>query len=230
MGEAINFNEMIYDTDCYEKEKYDGIQKDYGLKTQQIEIVFKNIKQRVIKFIRQYDHIVGCVAWLTDMDILAELAKKKEVSLLVQKEDFLRPEGKSNQTALQNAYDELKADGFIMALFNAPISTHGSAYMEAIRCVGNHNSCKTQVKPRMHNKFLIGIKKIPKAPFFRPTAVLTGSYNFTKGSEYSFENAVVMPNRRVAEAYMREYQQIYLFSEKLNWESEWCEPELRIGS
>jgi len=228
--EVINFNDFLYDVDCYEKENYDGIQKDYGVKTQQVEIVFKKIKQRIIKFIRQYDLIVGCVAWLTDMDILKELSKKKEVALLVQKEDFLRPEGAANKTALQRAYNDLKNRDMLFSLFNAPISTHGTSWSDPIRCVGNHNSSKTQIKPRMHNKFLIGIKKIPKEPFLRPTAVLTGSYNFTKSSEYSFENVVILPNRRVAEAYMREFQQIFLFSEPLDWKSEWVEPDVRIGS
>jgi hypothetical protein len=49
-------------------------------------------KDRLIRLIRQADIVLGCVAWVTSESILKALAEKKGVSLIVQKEDFLRPD------------------------------------------------------------------------------------------------------------------------------------------
>ena len=46
----------------------------------------------LIGLMRQYEAAVGCVAWLTHFDILDAMARLKTVSIVVQKEDFLRPD------------------------------------------------------------------------------------------------------------------------------------------
>ncbi len=48
------------------------------------EVVFRNIEERLIKFIGDADIIVGCVAWLTSRRVLEALRKKHAVSLIVQ--------------------------------------------------------------------------------------------------------------------------------------------------
>lgn len=44
-----------------------------------IEVYFKDIEKHIIEKIRKYDNVVGCVAWLTNENILKELAHKKSV-------------------------------------------------------------------------------------------------------------------------------------------------------
>lgn len=57
-----------------------------------VEVVFNKLEDRLIGLLRECDAVFGCVAWVTSEPILRALAKKQAVSLIVQKEDFLRPD------------------------------------------------------------------------------------------------------------------------------------------
>ena len=63
-----------------------------------------------------------------------------------------------------------------------------------------------------------------------PYAVWTGSFNLTETAEKSLENALLIKNPKIVEAYYKEYGQICAMSEPLNWESNWIEPQWRIGT
>ena len=60
--------------------------------------------------------------------------------------------------------------------------------------------------------------------------VWTGSYNISQTATKSLENAVVIRDQVIAEAYFNEWSQIMALSEPLDWESEWVAPEWRIGT
>ena len=63
---------------------------------------------------------------------------------------------------------------------------------------------------------------------WRPHSVWTGSYNITANAELSWENATIRSEespRRI-----NEWCQLMAFSEPLDWESEYVEPEWRIGT
>jgi hypothetical protein len=62
------------------------------------------------------------------------------------------------------------------------------------------------------------------------TKVWTGSFNWSENGVNSLENAVVISDCRVIDAYLAEFEQIAALSEPLDWQSEWVEPEWRIGS
>ena len=66
-------------------------QVDNSCSTDEVNVYFKDIKQKLINHINEADVILGCVAWLTDFDILDALAKKN-TQILIQKEDFCRPD------------------------------------------------------------------------------------------------------------------------------------------
>jgi phosphatidylserine/phosphatidylglycerophosphate/cardiolipin synthase-like enzyme len=117
----------------------------------------------------------------------------------------------------------------------------GDPTIEAVRCVGNHNSQKNPAFPRMHNKFIVLCKQTSHTLMqtddeaseyrnYEPYEVWTGSFNFTKNAGLSFENAVILKDTAIARAYFQEYAQIAALSEPLNWESEWVRPEWRVGS
>src|SRR5438552_524921 len=57
-----------------------------------VQVYFKNVESHLIQHIESADVVVGCVAWLTSPAILAALSKKNGVSIIVQKEDWLRPD------------------------------------------------------------------------------------------------------------------------------------------
>lgn len=52
---------------------------------------FEDIEGRLVEFIHESTAIVGCVAWLTSVPVLRAL-QGRPVNLIVQKEDFLRPD------------------------------------------------------------------------------------------------------------------------------------------
>jgi hypothetical protein len=217
-------------------------QDDYSktvLNPAAVEVVFRDHKQRLREFIASHDVLLGAVAWLTDEDILHDLAAKR-TSILVQKEDFLRPDLKGSMESRRAAYGALYCGLYGAEL---PGRFREIQYSEAfevapIRCVGNSNKAGRKSSPRMHNKFLIGceyfeqlgVEKWAEHNLVLPKAVWTGSFNFTYNAQASFENAVIIPDKRVALSYCEEWSQIYLFSEDLNWSEEWVSPDYWIGT
>jgi hypothetical protein len=232
-----NLNEIEFPSEnCKEP------QNDYSISAQdgKMCVYFKDLEKHLISHIEKAGIIIGCVAWLTNENIIMALAQK-DVSLIVQKEDFLRPDiGECNNyyARLHRNYSFLKCDidKYYMPGRLGEMSYCGDPSVDPIRCVGNHNSEKNPAFPRMHNKFLVfceresgeteeGDYKPPKA-----YGVWTGSFNLTKCATHSFENAVYIENEEIAEAYAREHSQIFVFSEPLDWKTQWMEPEFRFGS
>lgn len=125
-----------------------------------VRVYFRDLEFRLIQHIRAADAIFGCVAWLTNRRILSELAKK-ETAVVVQKEDFLRPDGDDPgedwKPRLRTMYDALSCslDRFYFGNIIRRLSWSRDQSISAVRCVGNHNGEKKSASPRMHNKFLV---------------------------------------------------------------------------
>lgn len=62
-----------------------------GVSVGDVQVFFRNIKERLLFTIERADFMVGCIAWLTDKDVLDAIAKLRGASVIVQKEGFLRP-------------------------------------------------------------------------------------------------------------------------------------------
>lgn len=212
-----------------------------------VETHFRNIEQALIDKILNFkeDLIVGCVAWLTSYKILNALAKCKNVQVIVQKEDFLRPDvnfkNKNDwQSTLQQKYAQVNCD-IERHMFKSPmgsLSVCGDPIVDGVRCVGNHNSDKNPAFPRMHNKFLV-FCRVSKTDTrenysYKAVSVWTGSFNLTQNATYSLENAISLNdesgNNEIINGYLKEHHQIFCISEKLNWEKDWIVPEFRIGT
>jgi hypothetical protein len=198
---------------------------------------FGDLTERAVQFIEASEAIVGCVAWLTEPRLLRALADRP-VSLVVQKEDFLRPDAHSTNdwhVWLRESYAKLSND-FTRYPFPAPLSTASylsNPELEGVRCVGNHNADRAPAMPRMHHKFLVRLQVNEIDEWkteLNPLAVWTGSFNFSKNAGYSFENAVELEDRAIAQAYLEEFARVMTLSEPLEWESEWVYPEWRIGT
>ena len=80
----------------------------------------------------------------------------------------------------------------------------------------------------MHNKFLLFCKKDDER--VRPYAVWTGSFNLSRNSSKSLENAILITNKDIIWAYYREYIEMLLLSNPIDWDEDYLEPEWRIGS
>jgi len=210
-----------------------------------VTVMFRNLEEELIAQIRNADFVVGCIAWLTNTKILEALRSPQYgCAIVVQKEDFLRPETPGSRSTwkrhLRDLYDQTFCglNRYDISGLVGRLSLGGDSTMPPIRCVGNHNKEKSPAFPRMHNKFLVFCKVNHSAETasFRspyetvPYAVWTGSCNFSETAMQSFENAVLIESHPIANAYFNEWGQITALSEPLDWSSEWIEPEWRVGT
>mgnify|MGYP001228644655 CR=1 FL=1 len=248
-----NLNELGIPHEC----RYEVPLEDYSFKSGNMECYFKNLQSNLISKIKESDAVFGCIAWLTDFEILDAISETGYRLLIVQKEDFLRPDSNSNS----DWYDQLREKYYNLTKPSSKYSKYINDYdtelarhhfdrlcemsynncdeMNGVRCVGNHNSEKKPASPRMHNKFLVFAKVEHLgddcgngfyAKNIIPYAVWTGSYNFTRNGGNSFENAFYVKDEIFAKQYFNEFQQISCLSEPLDWEKPWVYPEYRIGS
>lgn len=210
-----------------------------------VEVVFKDQESRLLTKIKEFEKgaIFGCVAWLTSAPILKALAKCQNVQVIVQKEDFLRPDIEVKnidkwKSELLRLYQDVKCDA-VRHQFRAPmrdLSVCGDPTVDGIRCVGNHNAEKSSAFPRAHHKFLVFCNVVETDDDFEytPVALWTGSFNMTKNASQSFENVLYFTDfsgkNQVINAFLNEHHQIYALSEPLNWRSVWSAPEYRIGT
>jgi hypothetical protein len=197
------------------------------------EVFFRQIEKHLVEHIERYDVIVGCVAWLTNETILKALAKRAGVSLVIQKEDFLRPDRaieKNGARKLRALYEKLprtlmNSDFEGTFLRDMWFGDYHGPEIEPVRCIGNVNTDKSPAFPRSHHKFIVFCNREEDTNFIMPMAVWTGSYNFSKTAEYSFENAIILYDKKIVRAFFQEYIQIVSLSESLDWKTEWAVPD-----
>lgn len=205
-----------------------------------LAVYFRDVEAHLLRHIREADYVVGCVAWLTSEPILSALAGRRGVSLVVQKEDFLRPDVSRRggwARRLRGLYERLPSTdrreygGDVVPL----LSVAEDGTLPAVRCVGNHNAQRAPAFPRSHHKFVCFCRKFKTADTYEPFRILpyaawTGSFNFTANSANSLENAVYVRSRKVALAFYREWGQVLALSQPLDWTCPWVEPQWRIGT
>lgn len=240
--ENLNLHDLVIIRD-------DGVQslKDFSQKVTSpsfdtVEVLFRDQEKRLLELIKQYENgaIFGCIAWLTSTPILKTLAKCENVQIVVQKEDFLRPdlgiqnadEWKKNLAALyKNVTCSLERHLMREPIGNLSVASDPT--VDGIRCVGNHNFDKRPAFPRAHHKFLV-FCEVDKNGNYTPTALWTGSFNLTFNATQSFENVLLFTDKsgtnEIINAFLNEHHQVFALSEKLNWESNWVAPEFRIGT
>lgn len=230
----MNLNDARIRTDCGHGEL---IEDPTCIEMQaDVECVFRHLASRAINLIREHRYVVGCMAWLTNENILEELAKKEGVSLIVQKEDFLRPDvGGPSKARLRELYSRIPGLNRQALPILREMSTGEASYLEpmaAVRCCGPVT--RNRASPRLHHKFIVvgDVARFDdgKRGRFAPQAVWTGSFNFTHTATRSLENAVIIQGRQVARSFLTEYTHAAALSEPLNWEHDYVEPEWRIGT
>lgn len=252
-GRLFNFNDVTIQDACDNDELHRL--SDYSATSidGRTLVFFKNLEDHLIRFIQKADVVVGCVAWVTSEPILKALAKKKGVSLVVQKEDFLRPDLPPNddwKRRLRQLYDNLPYR-LNSSDLPEPMSREIEGFtVEPIRCVGDANMDKLAACPRSHHKFVLfckveegcqcsecqerlslEYKEKPRVTMHvHPYAVWTGSFNFTKNATMSFENAVVLYDTNIVHAYFYEYAQIACLSESLDWTQPWMSPNYYLAT
>lgn len=215
-----------------------------------VESFFHPIEDELINKIRRFKRglIIGCVAWLTNEKILEALSEVYSVQLIVQKEDFLRPDLNNEdkfKSRLKQQYLKLRSNITFHELKyranklfqNLEKRNMIGERIPPILCCGYHNKDRLPAIPRVHHKFLVFCEidkdldplQPPESIMkYRPRAVWTGSFNFTKNSTFSLENAIYIESDHdnpVIESFVREHHYILGLSEELDWQSEWVAPK-----
>ena len=204
------------------------IQFDNHVRSGNVEVFFRNQKKVLMDLIRSYEVIIGAVAWITDLEILSELASRQTL-LVIQKEDFLRPDMETRlseeaRNKLLGTYAKFKpfdGTGFAFGPF-AQVADASFAQLPPILCFGQCLPRRMYMTPRMHNKFFVFFEK--EGGHYRPSSVWTGSLNITQLNLNSLENSVLIRDELIAGAYAEEAQIIYLNGEPLDWDKEWINP------
>ncbi len=180
---------------------------------------FGELHEPLLRFITASEVVVGCVAWVTSSKILDALAQRP-VALVVQKENWWKKRD-ARGTALARRYAALTG-GLPASAFPDPLGTKSfrgkpvpnDAVMAPIACVGYGSG--SQFQPLMHHKFIVRCVVGPDGRL-GPTAVWTGSFNFSANANDSFENAVEIHDPVVAAGYLAEFALAASLSEPMNW-------------
>ena len=241
--------------------------RDNGCRSGTTEVVFRDYKAHLLQLFRHARRegwvCFGLVAWLTEPRILDAMSKIP-TAIIVQKEDFLRPdlddhlEGREPWTArLRRQYRAIEdsdqtggAGGEYFQRQHMPyplcaMSESSDPGISGVRCFGVSNDRggdPHRRRPLMHSKFLTFAElALASAPGSRDEspgggvewqgrALWTGSCNLSRMSMRSIENALVIRDPVIANAYVREWALIAALSEPLDWNSEWADPQWRLGS
>ena len=216
--------------------KYRQTPRDILLKNVMCRLVRDNIREELIEYIsgKDYDLVVGCVAWAGDYDILNAL-REVPSSLVINKEDWFRPDanGRIEKDVLRNIYDSMNCNltrsEVEPILCNLNICDNiDKEYIEPIRCCGITKSAVAQKtgRPNMHHKFLVFCKYDTD---IEPISLWNGSYNFSLNSRNSIENVMIFESPEMAREYYIEWQYTYALSEPLDWNYKYMQPEYSIG-
>ena len=199
-----------------------------------VEVVFEDLESRLADLIRQHQAVVGCMAWLTGEKVLRTLASRKVVSVIINKEDFLRPDqGTWSQQQTKRLYSAIPS--FHPMWDIGPAYNWNSGITAAgIRCAGVRiDGQNSRMTPRMHHKFFVFCDHDPESNDpggWVPKAVWTGSYNATFNASRSLENAVIITDPVIARAYFEEWGAVLGISEPLEWTSPYVTPDYRLGA
>jgi hypothetical protein len=165
---VINLNHLVIDDGNHDEEIAEAIARSRksnngssnAIKT---SVYFRDLEDSLIEKIKQYPVVIGCVAWLTNPRILEALSTRERVSIIIQKEDFLRPDtGSWSGEKLRMMYARLPC-GVSHPYCSAEdwgdlimrLNYNGSWESEPVRWMGEFNTKKSPAFPRLHNKFLV---------------------------------------------------------------------------
>ncbi|MDW7691574.1 hypothetical protein R9C00_17495 [Flammeovirgaceae bacterium SG7u.111] len=115
MNKILNLNNLKIQTDSGSIDLLDNNVIMESPDFSKVEVYFRELEANLIEKIKEFKNglVFGSVAWLTSFNILDALAQCENVQIVVQKEDFLRPDlniqYKSDwKIRLRNKYDKLK--------------------------------------------------------------------------------------------------------------------------
>jgi len=225
----MNLNDIAPDVDGHDQDE------DWLFRSQShghdaiVDVFFDDLAGHLCERLRDAHFVAGCMAWFTNYRVLDAMSRLPGgCQVVVQKEDFLRPDG-SSKLELQRQYAALTCPerGILPTRTTAGpsrLSYASDQTCDAVRCMGVRPH-RFKTTPKMHHKFFVMFDE-QTVPF----AVWTGSFNATENGSRSRENAVYLRGAKLAALYATEWSRVLALSEPLDWSSEYVAPEWRFGS
>jgi hypothetical protein len=172
--------------------------------------IFGDKRSALLAWIEGQECIVGCVAWLSDPQILMALNRTELSEVVMQREAHLSrygammPEHPSSIAALYQATHDY-----------AP-HTHGGLRVR-YRLIGSSNHGK---RPVMHHKFLVGCRLVlcrrPEGQALKivPFSVWYGSWNMTRNAQND-DSALILHDMTVSQLFYKEWRRLWADSEPI---------------
>jgi len=247
------FEEYQYSGDIESLEnEINKIPEDHKFQDNSIEtkngnkVYFRDIENKLINEIDTADVVLGAVAWIKKDEVISALSKKNNVFIIVDKAPIFNVNtSKLNHNQLKEraklikAYKNLKCNLNPYQFDNLlnKLSEDCDPRIDPIKCAGKEKTKGSY--SLMHNKFLIFAKtenqciEVNGKNFcmekVKPYAVWTGSFNFTYNATQSLENALIITDDEIVNAYFKEFGQIAAISEKLVWTSQYPRPDWKFN-
>ncbi len=209
-----------------------------------VQPYFENLEEHLIAYIDNSAYVIGCVAWLTNRNIIEALENIKGVKIIVNKEEYISSKMQTGQKfsnkCLQGRYNDIP-DFFENVCDCCGLTMRSCKNFKTYLndCVDADNELKKKSSDnmikdvptisrsgailtcgivnnysKMHHKFLIFFNNN-----MQPLGVWTGSYNFSTNGNFSLENAIYICDKEVILEYIKEFMAIYPYSESYNWNS-----------
>lgn len=191
-----------------------------------LAVHFKNIREVLFYHLAHCSYVIGCVAWITDFSVINAMSQLKGATLIVQAESMFKIKTRDSfKTNLKRKYQTIKQ--FPWATFaKATRMPHFQSLWEEMKTTGEiqeqlwttlgqdpmairtcgqiqragHEGQNPDEPSMMHHKYLVFMDDNGKT-----LAVWTGSFNFTKNASKSLENVQIIYNKKVADAYLRNF-------------------------
>lgn len=216
---VVDLNQLKPARTAKGKSAYDWERQDRSARSGVTTAHLGDIATPLEEFLRGSEAIVGCVAWITSRRLVAALAGTP-VSIIVNKEWNLRAtDTKPQSVSHRELFAELSG-GLRRSDFPAPLNQVAGApddTIDAVRCAG-HIGRGQMNSPLMHHKFVVRLHG------GKPVAVWTGSFNFTRNAESSWENAIEMHDPVIAAAYLAEWARVAALSEPMDFTAGRADP------
>lgn len=179
------------------------------------EVHFDDLKPALMAAIERLGQgaiVVGCVAWLSDIDIMETMRRHCRTILIVVNNEDYGSWGHTHAGPLTRFYKQLPGPTTSLNRLFAKVPktiattlfTDGTIY-EPVRSAGaGHGEL-------MHSKYLVFFD--PRTD--QPAAVWTGSMNMTHNSTCNQENAQLIESSELARYYFNDFLNTFLVSETL---------------
>ena len=230
-------------------------QEDFSTESGTVTVIFRNHLENLAELIQRAAAMnlacVGAIAWLTDPHILYQLTKLR-THIIVQKEDFLRPDVDQDnpyrEMLLRADYDDIKGleTRYDLPGIYSSLSFATDPTLEGVRCLGNRPEPgvaspnaqqvfrvlqhRYDLSSRLHFKGTRRtLPECPPTPMAAPVRVDRLVQRHHKWPQL-MGNSLIIQDVTIAQAYLDEWCQLLALSEKLDWEDPYVTPQWRIGT